>query len=399
MKIGIEVQRLFRTRKFGIETSSLELIKALRDLEPRHEFVVFASDGADKACITDSNNIKVQQVAGRLFVDFEQFYLPVAAGREQIDVLHCTGNTTPFFSPAPIVQTLHDVIFMDRISSEDSWYQRFGNHYRRRVVPLVTPRSKAVITVSRYEKERIIDRLGISPERIHVVYNGLNNRRFHNKFTEDRRQQVRTKYLLPEHYILFLGNEATRKNAVRVIEAYLAYAGQTTQPLPLVTPGLSEKFLSQKLMALGQVSRRPLFHTPGYIHDDDLPVIYNMAHMFLFPSLSEGFGMPLVEAMACGTPVITSSTSCLPEIAGNAAILVNPLKSDEIASGIFKYINDEAFRQSKIAAGLRNAKRFDWKYAAETVLNLYESVLTESQATQRQPNFLERYIFATKHQP
>ena len=123
MKIGIEVQRLFRTRKFGIETSSLELIKTLKEIEPDHEFVIFAKDDEDRACLSSDDNLKVRTVGGKFFADFEQIFLPIAARREHVDILHCTGNTTPLFSPVPIVQTLHDVIFMDPIPSGDTFYQ------------------------------------------------------------------------------------------------------------------------------------------------------------------------------------------------------------------------------------------------------------------------------------
>src|SRR3546814_557715 len=127
MKIGIEIQRLFRKKKFGIETSSLELIKALQIAEPNHEFVVFVKDDEDRECLTPSTNLRIKTVSGKFFVDFEQIFLPLAARKERIDILHCTGNTAPLFSPAPVVQTLHDVIFMDTIPLDDSFYQRFGN--------------------------------------------------------------------------------------------------------------------------------------------------------------------------------------------------------------------------------------------------------------------------------
>ena len=121
---------------------------------------------------------------------------------------------------------------------------------------------------------------------------------------------MRAKYQLPPEFILFLGNEASRKNAGRVIEAYVKYAADNDRALPLVTPGLSQHFVIEKLRALNYSYNPAQFITPGYIADDDLPVLYNLCKIFLFPSLSEGFGMPLVEAMACGAPVVTSSVSC-----------------------------------------------------------------------------------------
>ena len=396
MKIGIEIQRIFRKKKFGIETSSLELIRALCKVEPKHEFVLFAKNDEDRSCLTASSNLKIKTIGGKFFVDFEQFFLPLAAKREDVDILHCTGNTTPYFSPAPVVQTLHDVIFMDSIPAGDSFYQRFGNYYRRMVVPVVTPRSKAIITVSQYEKERIAQRLGISPEKIHVVYNGINEERFHNRFNANRKEAVREKYHLPEKFILFLGNESTRKNPGRVIEAFVKYAVATEKPVPLVTPGLSRKFIIHKLRDLKFAYSQDLFITPGYITDDDLPVLYGLSTLFLFPSLSEGFGMPLIEAMACGSPVITSATSCMPEIAGTAAILINPLKADEIATSIQALSSNDELRRKKIEAGLVNAKRFSWRHTAEGVLNLYEVVYAQTRALQKEPGFLNKHVFATR---
>lgn len=394
MKIGIEVQRLFRQKKFGIETSSLELIKALRDIEPKHEYVVFAKDDTDRECLTASDNVKIKTIGGRMFADFEQFFLPLAVKREQVDLLHCTGNTAPFFCSVPLVQTLHDVIFMDTIPSGDTFYQQFGNLYRRKLVPLVTPRSQAIITVSHYERERIVQRLGIKREKIHVIYNGLNEIHFNRHASQQRRQQVRSKYQLPPEFILFLGNQTTRKNPARVIEAYAKYAAATSSPLPLVTPGLTRGFITHRLSQLDLPFDEERYITPGYIADADLPVLYALSKLFLFPSLSEGFGMPLIEAMACGTPVISSDTSCLPEIAGNAAVLVNPLKADELTAAIVSLSSNDELRRKKIEAGYFNAKRFSWNRAAESVLTIYETVYAV--ASQKQPRFMHKHVLATR---
>lgn len=396
MKIGIEVQRLFRRKKFGIETSSLELIKALQDLESSHQFIVYTKDGEDRQCLAASENLKIRTLGGKLFADFEQVFLPLAAKREQVDILHCTGNTAPYFAPAPIVQTLHDVIFMDSIPREDSFYQRFGNLYRRKIVPLVTPRSKAIITVSHYEKERIIQRLGISGENVQVVYNGINEKRFHTHYSSQMRQAILSKYDLPETFILFLGNLTMRKNPARAIEAYVKYASTTTNPLAFVTPGLSKKFVTKTLKHLHFPYDPSRFITPGYIDDADLPLVYSASRIFLFPSLSEGFGMPVIEAMACGAPVVSSNASCLPEICGNAAMLANPLKADEMASALMTLSQNDTIRQQKIEAGLRNAKRFSWRSTAENVMSIYEAVYAQARAINKQPGMLNKHIFATR---
>jgi glycosyltransferase involved in cell wall biosynthesis len=375
MKIGIEVQRLFRKEKYGIETSALQLIKKLQQLDPRNEFVVFAKDDVDRKCFQESANFKIREVAGRLFADFEQIFLPLAAKQEKIELLHCTGNTAPYFSAVPIVQTLHDIIFMDPIPRNDSFYQRFGNFYRRKLVPLVTPRSKMVITVSNYEKDRIISRLGIAEEKIEVIYNGINEQHFRIPYDVKMRDHIRAKYKLPQQFILFLGNTSSRKNALRVIEAYAMYAAKSDKPIPLVTPGLPQSFINSRLNAINLSADCCSVLTPGYISDEDLPYVYNMSTVFLFPSLSEGFGMPIVEAMACGTPVITSKISSMPEIAGDGAFLIDPFSAPSIADGLLMLLNNEDLRNEKIQDGIINSKRFSWTLTAEKIMSVYERVL------------------------
>ncbi|HEY0741891.1 MAG TPA: glycosyltransferase family 1 protein [Chryseosolibacter sp.] len=383
MKIGIEIQRLFRKKKYGIETSSLELIKKMQALDPNFEFVIFASDDKDKSCFTPSEKFKIKTLPGDFFADFEQLSLPIAAKAEKLDLLHCTGNTTPYFSPVPIVQTLHDIIFMDPIPRNDNLYQRFGNHYRRRLVPLVTPRSEAVITVSHYEKERIISRLSIDERKIEVIYNGINNQHFKICTCTKEQAKIRLDYGLPEKFILFLGNPSFRKNPTGVIEAYAMYSSKVENPLPLVTPGLTDKYVMQALKALNAHYNPALFITPGYIKDEDLPIVYGLSEVFLFPSLSEGFGMPVVEAMACGTPVITSKISSMPEIAGDAALLIDPLSPPSIADALIELLSNEELRQDKIQDGILNAKRFSWDITAEKVLGIYERILAPSRTLAR----------------
>jgi glycosyltransferase involved in cell wall biosynthesis len=394
MKIGIEVQRLFRKKKYGIETSSLELIKKIQQLDRKTQFVVFAKDDIDRKCFSESSNFKIKTVAGKAFIDFEQIFLPLAAKNEKVDLLHCTGNTTPYFCSIPIVQTLHDIIFMDPIPKNDSLYQRAGNHYRRHFVPLVSPRSKAIITVSNYEKERIVSRLGIDEKKIEVVYNGMNEERY--RICDDFKTlgRVKNDYDLPDNFILFLGNPSGRKNPLGVIEAYAIYASKTENPLPLVAPGLTQKFIANTLKKLNAAYDPKKFITPGYIRDEDLPFVYELSEVFLFPSLSEGFGMPVIEAMACGTPVITSKISCMPEIAGDAALLVDPLSAPAIANALLKMLECGVYRAEKIHQGLIRAKRFSWSHTAEKVLSIYSRILSPSTVKEQiKPIPKERSIF------
>jgi glycosyltransferase involved in cell wall biosynthesis len=374
MKIGIEVQRLFRKERFGIETSALELIHELHKLKTKHSIVVLTKKGTNQNLFSGCEEFQVRPVAGKIFIDFEQFFLPIAARSEKLDILHCTGNTTPIFSSVPIVQTLHDIIFMDPIPQTDSWYQRFGNYYRRAIVPIVTKKSKAIITVSEYEKKRIVQRLDIPETKIHVIHNGINTR-FQRNSDESAREYFLKKYKLPEKYILFIGNHSHRKNPERVLEAFTQYhTTKGSDSLALVTPGLSKEFVNQYLKTHNQLHIQGNCYSPGYIESNDLPLLYSCSSLFLFPSLSEGFGMPVLEAMACGVPVITSNVSSLPEIAGNAAKLISPFDSKALANTIEEVLNSEHLMSELSARGLRQAEKFRWSTVAEKTMEIYERV-------------------------
>ncbi|WKZ60984.1 MAG: glycosyltransferase family 1 protein [Cyclobacteriaceae bacterium] len=374
MKIGIEVQRLFRKERFGIETSALELIHELYKLNTKHTLVVLTKKGANHNLFKGCEEFNFRQVGGKLFIDFEQIFLPIAARNEKLDILHCTGNTTPIYCPVPIVQTLHDIIFMDPIPKTDSLYQRFGNYYRRFIVPIVSKKSKAIITVSQHEKNRIIERLKIPENRIHVIHNGINSR---FKKNDDKRilESFTKKYNLPERYILFIGNSSHRKNPERVLKAYVKYySKKKADALALVTPGLSRNYVNEYLKIINEEHAQNHIYTPGYVDSDDLPLLYSCSTLFLFPSLSEGFGMPVLEAMACGVPVITSNLSSIPEIAGNAAKLIDPYNTEAITSAIEDLLENPTLMYSLGERGIQQAEKFRWAKVAEKTMEIYEQV-------------------------
>ncbi|MBX2945144.1 MAG: glycosyltransferase family 4 protein [Cyclobacteriaceae bacterium] len=377
MKIGIEVQRLFRKKRFGIEIAAVELLHELHKIKTNHQFIILAAQNNHENKLYDCKNFTIRTVRGKLFFDFEQFFLPVAAKHEQLNILHCTGNTTPLYCSKPIVQTLHDIIFLDPIPKSDSYYQRYGNLYRRIIVPQACKKSEAIITVSNYEKKRMVERLKIEEEKVHVIHNGVSSI-FKKTVDAEKLKETRIKYCLPDNFILFLGNTSARKNPERVLAAYLGYAKKSTAPLPLVTPGLPRDFILDNLKKSGELNLINKIYAPGYIDQDDLVHLYSLSKLFLFPSLSEGFGMPLLEAMACGVPVITSNTSALPEIAGDAAKLIDPNSVENIRDAIHELLEHPALLEDYCHRGLKQVQNFQWKHAAEKTLDIYERVYHKS---------------------
>lgn len=384
MKIGIEGQRLFRKKKHGMDMVALELIKQLQQIDHENEYVIFVKPDEDKTALQESQNVKIVELNGGSYPLWEQRALPKAAAREGCDLLHCTSNTAPVWSKVPVMITLHDIIYLESISlfqKAGTWYQKLGNMYRRLVVPRVVKKAKKIITVSKFERERIRDFFDFDQkdDRLVAVYNGVSS---HFKPVTDEmiRQEVRKKYNLPEHYLFFLGNTDPKKNTEGVLKAFAAYVDKADNPLTLVMLDYEEYALNQLLSAMGKESLREHIFLPGYIVNTDLPAIYAMATIFLYPSLRESFGIPMLEAMACGTPVITSNRASMPEVSGGKAKIVDPYQPAEITEAIFELINDQALRKKLIEEGLEQTKKFTWRQMAEDVHRIYQDINQKNNA-------------------
>jgi len=376
MKIGIEAQRIFRKNKHGMDYVVLQEIKELQLMDQENEYFVFVKPGEDR-CVESSRNVHVVELACPSYPLWEQWTLPRAAKKAGVDLLHCTSNTAPIRCDIPLILTLHDIIFLEpRDKQNHSMYQNMGWLYRRLNVPRILDKCRRIITVSNFEMENIIQKLQIPRQRMAMIYNGYNT---WFKPLEDT-EEVYRKYIDEPGFFFFLGNTDPKKNTERTLVAYAQYLNQSTVKRKLLMADLDPTYLNGIIERNHIDIIRNHIVMPGYIVNCDLPYIYNSAFAFLYTSLRESFGIPLLEAMACGTPVITSNTSSMPEIGGQDAILVNPESSDEIAQMMLRLEHDEAFRQQQKQTGLARATLFSWKKTAEHLLHLYEEVFREVRA-------------------
>ena len=373
MRIGIEVQRIFRPKKHGMEVVAMELIRQLQQLDKKNEYVLFAKDDADKQCIRETDNLKIETIAGYTYADWEQIKLPAAVKKQQLDFLHCTCNTAPVIPGKHLLLTLHDIIYLEKVDFKGTAYQNFGNLYRRFVVPRVVKKSNFVITVSHFERNTILERLQLPDEKVEVVYNAVNPR-FNNNIAAADLEVFRKKFNLPQRFILFLGNTAPKKNTPNVIRAFVEYSLSGKENIPLVLLDYDKQLVEKALTELGQPQLLNRFLFPGYVPPDQMPFIYNAATLFLYPSLRESFGLPILEAMGCGVPVITSNTSSMPEVAGDAAILVDPFEYKQIAEGISTMLENEALLNEYKVKGLQRAAQFTWEASAKQLLSIYDKM-------------------------
>jgi glycosyltransferase involved in cell wall biosynthesis len=306
---------------------------------------------------------------------WEQVYLPKKAKELSLDILHCTSNTAPINCPVPLIVTIHDLIYLETNplkSKGYSSYQKFGNLYRRIVVKQICKSADLIITVSHSEKERFKEMGLASDNKVKVIYNGVSP---HFKPIDDFKKlsDIHKKYNLPAKFFMFLGNTDPKKNTPNTIRAYARYCKAFGTEHKLVIGDLDPQVIKQYLVKDGLEEYFEHIHFTGYIVNTELPALINLADIFLYTSLRESFGIPLLEAMACGTPVITGDRSSLPEVAGNAAIKLDVSDPDKIVEAIRTLLLDDKLRQNLKELGLKRSADFSWEHTANGVLNLYQT--------------------------
>ena len=373
MKIGIESQRIFRKDKHGMDVVAMELIRQIQALDKKNEYLLFAKNGEDRGCIHDTENFKTAILNGVTYAGWEQISLPAAAKKYNLDLLHCTTNTAPYSSPVPMIITVHDVIYLEETNFKGSAYQNFGNLYRKLVVPHAIKTAEKIITVSEYEKTVIVDVCKIDPDKISVIHNGVSER-FNQLYTEEDIKRFRLQWKLPDRFILFHGNTAPKKNTAGVIKAYAHYCTIVHDPLQLVITDFPQSAIRSILHKINKSDLTDKIITPGYIPSSQMPLMYNCSSLFLYPSLRESFGLPVLEAMSCGIPVIASDIPALREVGGEAASFIDPEDAVVIAEKIQLMSTDQQIRNDFIQKGLIRVKLFKWETAAHKLIKLYESI-------------------------
>ncbi len=382
MKIGIEAQRIFRKKKHGMDMVALELIRNLQLIDHKNEYVVFVAPDEDDQVIQETPNFKIVRLEGGFYPLWEQIALPRAAKREGCEVLHCTSNTAPLFTRIPIIDILHDIIYMEHsylkiLKGTGTPYQKFGNIYRKMIVPRIVRKSKVITTVSHFEKNRIGEFFGMKgDQRLKAVYNGFGA---HFKPMTDAAElgRIKEKYHLPEHFFFFLGNTDPKKNTKGTLKAFSDFLKQKTVDYKLVMLDYDRTELEKILAEIGNPGLIDKIVLTGYVANTDLPGIYSQCEIFLYPSLRESFGIPMLEAMGCGAPVITSTTSSMPEVAGDAAFLIDPFNPEEITAAIIRILADKDLREELISKGFIQAAKFSWKAMAEQFVEIYREMESE----------------------
>ncbi|NVK26862.1 MAG: glycosyltransferase family 4 protein [Flavobacteriia bacterium] len=371
-RIGIEAQRIMRVDKHGMDMVVINQIKKLMEIRPEgFEFFMYINGIRDKTEWPDVEGFHWRSFEASYPV-WEQNWLPKAAADDNLNLLHCTSNTAPVYGNTPLAVTVHDIIYYDvypLFAKGFTPYQRFGNMYRRWNVKRVVRKARWVATVSNYEAQRIASRFPAVEAKLHTLYNAVSEA--FKPAPKEICDTLRSENNLLEPYFLFLGNTDPKKNTAGALKAF-ELALKEIPDMIMVVADLDEDFIRK---VLGSNADRVMenIKAVGYIPNDKLHIWMTAARFFLYPSLRESFGIPIIEGMASGTPVITSNTTCMPEVSGGAAPLINPEKPAEIAEVMLSLWSDDDEREKWIAKGLERAKDFSWEQNVLRLIELYKS--------------------------
>jgi glycosyltransferase involved in cell wall biosynthesis len=383
VKIGIDARFLTHPQKGGFKTYTENLVMALAEVDAKNEYVLYLDrPPQEQTKLPISANFSHRIVPGLVpsigMAWREQVGLPRRARIDGLDLLHSPCLTAPLRLACTRVVTIHDMIWRHPPRSAGpnraSVHRTLMQGYYR-LVPLYAARSADVIlTVSQASKDRIVEVLHIPPSRVFVTHEAAPP--IFKRIAEGQLiEATLSKYRLPAYFILGIGSADPRKNVSTLLQAYASMASNLQEAHPLATVLTHSSMaadLRRQAQALGITDRVKFLEK---VPDDDLVVLYNAAVLFVFPSLEEGFGLPLLEAMSCGAPVIAADNSSFPEIAGDAAILVEARKAQAVGSAMSAVLTDKSVQEDLRERGLQRAASFSWEACARQTILGYELAL------------------------
>jgi len=391
MKIGIDI-RLIGKKRTGDEAVFFNLVKNLAEIDSKNNYFLYTDRDPkeDKNLRTEIEKLKLKENFKIIFIKktnrfwWNLWALPHYLRKNPVDVFH-TQYIAPFWLPknVKLVLTIHDISF----NFFPEYIKKSDLFFLKTLIPRSICRADKIITVSESEKKNIIDFYKIPAEKVEFAYNGVDFERFSRSYSAEEKERIRKKYSLPEKFLLYVGTLQPRKNIPILIET----TGILHEKIPLNPPllkGETEGGGFQFVIAgnrnahnfdkkidetIGKNNLEDRVIFPGWIDEEDKPVLLQMAACFVFPSLYEGFGIPVIEAMAAGVPVVCSDIPVLREIGSDAALFCDPKNSREFAKSISKILTDENLRSNLIKKGAEVAKNHTWQKNARKTLEIYGS--------------------------
>lgn len=378
IRIGIDVTSAV-AQGAGIGRYTRELVQALVRLDSKPSYCLFSARAPKLTVVADplpeAPNVEYRETwlsEKWLYRMWYRLHLPISVQRftGEIDVFHSPDFVLPPVGDIPSVLTIHDLSFIHYPEAFTPSLLKYLNN----VVPSSVARVNHVLADSLATKNDLIDIWQVPNEKVTVVYSGVNSS-FRPVTDKERIDHLRKKYELGDNpYILSVGTLQPRKNYEMLMRAFKPVADSYDHQL--IIAGGHGWMYEQIQKEIDQQGLGQRIRLIGFVEDQDLPALYSQASLFVFPSLYEGFGIPVLEAMACGVPAISSDSSSLPEVAGDAGLLISPVNQELWSKSIIQLLNDSARRTKMVAAGYLQARKFSWRKAAEQVLDTYHMLLS-----------------------
>lgn len=372
MRIGINALYLLPGKVGGTEIFIRNLVRSIAEVDSSNEYFIFINRESRGVFDGTGPNFTVVEcpinaTSRPVRILWEQLVLPFQLKRRRIDVLYNAGMTAPFICPSVSLVVIYDLQHVNQPQN----FPRYYLFFLRSIIYLSARTSEGIITISNHVKDDIVKHYRIPPEKVFVTYSAADLSSFCPR-DEEEVGRVREKYELPDRFVLYIASSLPHKNYRRLIEAF-AELNRRDKGLKLVLIGARDygaEVIRGTIKEMG-LEKEVVFL--GWLPFEDLPPIYCASSVFVFPSLHEGFGIPIIEAMACGVPVVCSGIEPLIEVAGGAAHHVDPESVESIAEGIRAVLEDSSLRDDLVAKGIERAKIFSWKAAAEETLKVMGS--------------------------
>lgn len=377
MRVALNAQLLSSAASYraaGINRVLQHLLAELPAVPGDERYVVYAPYSDANRRLLAAPRVRARLT--RLPVDrppvriaWEQTVLPIELLREGADLLHALGFVSPMAWGGKTVVTVYDLSFL----RFPEVYNRANRMYLGTFTPPSLRRADRVITISEDARRDVIELCGVAPERVTPILLAADER--FKPARPDEVEAFRRRQGLPERFVLYQGTLQPRKNVETLVRAYALLRNQGSDDHRLVLAGPRGWQYEPIFELTRQLGLEGSVTFPGFVPDDDLPLWYSSATVFAFPSRYEGFGLPLLEAMACGAPVVSSNASSLPEVVGDAGLLVDPSDVEGLCSALRQLLEDESLRQALSAAGQARARTFSWGRTASETVQVYREVL------------------------
>jgi len=362
MRIGFMLRNLRELG--GIKVYTVNLLEELLALEAGHDFVFLYDHPSLLGSYARRRQVQEVLVRFPTKLGWDQIAVPLAARRLGLDLIVNPKLSVPLLSGRPAVFTLHGA---EQFAVRHV-FKRHDRIYTRLMMPLFCRRAAAIISTTQMGIDEIVGYIGVDRRKLHPVHEAAHTR--FRPLPAAELAAVKERYRLPDRFVLFVGGLSPLKNFSNLLRAMALLE----EDIPLVAVGFLRWKYAQDVALVEELGLRDRVRQTGFVPDEDLPAIYNLASLLVLPSLYEGFGIPILEAMACGCPVVTSRTGCGPEVAGKAALLVDPYRPEDIAAGMRRVLGDPRLAAELVRRGREQAAGFSWHKAARESLAIYEAV-------------------------